>query len=84
METTWRIADGEEYQTRDVLMTARARFFSGGPLETRRVLVEPDGTILVDDPVAGHYTRCHSLAPAAQRRIRRQALAWRADQQTDR
>jgi hypothetical protein len=40
-----------------------------------RVAVEPDGSVLVWDSIAGHYTRCHSLGPSAVRRIRRLAVA---------
>ena len=48
---------------------ARARFF--GTVERRRVIVEADGSVLVWDEVAGHYTRCHSLSRRAERRIAR-------------
>jgi hypothetical protein len=59
--------------TTTIEITARARYFSGQGIETLPVLVESDGTIRVWDAVAGHYTVCHSLAPSAERRIRRLA-----------
>lgn len=61
---------------RDIETTARAKFFgpsSGHGVETRRVLIEPDDSVLVWDDVAGAYTRVHSLSPRAQRRIVRAA-----------
>ena len=62
----------------DTKLTVRARFFSARPIETRRVLVEPDGTIRVWDKVAGHYTVCHALSRSAERRIRQLARAARS------
>jgi hypothetical protein len=44
-------------------------------LVTARVAVESDGSVLVWDSIAGHYTRCHSLGASAVRRIRRLAVA---------
>jgi hypothetical protein len=38
--------------------------------------VEPDGSVLVWDDVAGHYTHCHSLSASATRRARREATAY--------
>ena len=52
--------------------TARARFF-GGAMLTRPVMVDPDGTVYVWDEIARHYTLCHNLSRAAQRRIVRAA-----------
>ncbi len=37
------------------------------------IRVEADGSCLVWDGVAGHYTRCHSLSPQAEARARREA-----------
>jgi hypothetical protein len=54
--------------------TTRARFFTGHSIETLQVMVDSDGSIRVWDSVAGHYTRCHALTPAAQRRIRKVGL----------
>ena len=54
-------------------ITTRARAFAGRPIEEVRCRLEPDGTVLVWDSVAKHYTRCHSLSESAQRRIRRLA-----------
>lgn len=56
-------------RTADVTVSARAKFFACGRIETRKCLVEPDGSVLVWDDVAAHYTRCHSLSSAAARRI---------------
>lgn len=47
---------------------ARARFFSGYPVETTRVRLS-DGRVLVWDCVARHYTTCHSLSRRAEQRI---------------
>lgn len=53
------------------IITARARFF--GKIETRKCMVDEDGSILVWDNIAGHYTRCHRLSPRTERRIARLA-----------
>lgn len=57
-------------RTAEAKGTARARFF-GGIMETRSVIVEPDGDVLVWDRIAGYYTRCHGLSRRSQRRIAR-------------
>jgi hypothetical protein len=57
----------------DKIVTIRARAFSGGKVEAVRCRVESDGTVRVWDSVAGHYTTCHSLSAAAQRRARKLA-----------
>jgi hypothetical protein len=57
------------------IVTTRARAFSGYGMETVRCRVEADGTVLVWDSVAGHYTNCHGLSASAVRRIRRLAAA---------
>ena len=49
---------------------ASAKFFSN-TLQTLKVLVETDDSVLVWDRVAGHYTRWHSLSRASQKRIAR-------------
>ena len=54
-------------------ITTRARAFAGRPIEEVRCRLEPDGTVLVWDSVAGHFTRCHSLVKSAVGRIRRLA-----------
>ena len=59
-------------------ITTRAKAF--GRVETVRCRVEDDGTVLVWDEVAGHYTRCHGLSAAAKRRIRREAEASLPDE----
>jgi hypothetical protein len=59
--------------TTTVKIEARARAFCGEGVRTHKFEVEPDGTVLVWDSVAGHYTLCHSLSDSAQARIRRLA-----------
>ena len=54
-------------------VTARAKFFSGFGVETRRCMVGTDGTVRVRDDIAGHYTICHALGSRAAARIRRLA-----------
>lgn len=54
-------------------ITMRCRAFSDGRVGPQRLRVEPDGSVRVWDPVARHYTLCHSLSPAAQRRARQLA-----------
>lgn len=49
----------------------RAKAFSGEGIRKHRVLVENDGSVLVWDSVAGHYTRCHSLSRSALLRARK-------------
>lgn len=51
----------------------RAKVFTGRGIETVLAMVELDGTVKVYDPIAGHYTRCHSISPQTQARIRRLA-----------
>lgn len=34
---------------------------------------DPDGTVRVYDPCAGHFTACHSLTPAQERWVRAMA-----------
>ncbi len=48
----------------------RARAFNGA-LATHRCILDADGTVRVYDPVAGHYTRCHSMPPRDQARARK-------------
>lgn len=54
-------------------ITVRCEAFAREGVRPNRVLVERDGTVRVWDAVAGHYTICHALGTAAQRRIRRLA-----------
>ena len=51
----------------------RAKAFTGEGVRSHKCMVDTDGTVRVWDSVAGHYTTCHSLSVAAQRRIRRLA-----------
>lgn len=55
-------------------ITIHAKEFSGRGIETVRCVVDSDGSVLVWDSVAGHYTRCHILGVSAQRRVRAQAI----------
>lgn len=64
-----------DLQETDAEIETRARAFAGRPIEDVRCRVEADGTVLVWDSVAGHFTRCHSLSESAIRRIRRLAKA---------
>lgn len=61
------LADGR------VEMGYRGRIWAGGPIETAAVAVEKDGTVLVHDPVAGHWTTCHSISRRGLRQIRQVA-----------
>lgn len=54
-------------------LTIRAKAFTGRGVEAIRCTVDAAGSVRVWDSTAGHYTLCHSLSPAAQRRIRRLA-----------
>jgi len=56
-------------------LVVRCRPWAHRMLVTARVAVESDGSVLVWDSIAGHYTRCHSLGASAVRRIRRLAVA---------
>ena len=47
------------------------------------LLVQPDGRVLLLDPVAGHYTRCHSLPEAVQDRARALARRLWAEEEGD-
>ncbi len=46
---------------------------SDDPTRLHEVLVEADGSILVYDGVAGHFTRRHEISPQDEIRIRRRA-----------
>ena len=58
-----------------VELVARCRPWAHRMLVNARIAVEPDGSVLVWDSIAGHYTLCHSLGASAVRRIRRLAVA---------
>ncbi len=60
-------------QPEAVELTARAKAFSGEAVRDHRFRIETDGTLRVWDTIAGHYTACHGLRPAAVRRIRKLA-----------
>jgi hypothetical protein len=48
----------------------RCKAFSGEGVRLNRIRVEKDGSVLVWDSVAGHFTTCHSLSAKAQDRLR--------------
>lgn len=54
-------------------ITAKARAFTGYPIQKHRFAVEPDGTVRVFDDIARHFTNLHGLTQSATRRIRRLA-----------
>lgn len=51
-------------------VTIRAKAFSNEGVRTHKCLVSDDRTVRVWDSVAGHYTTCHRLTPAAIKRAR--------------
>ncbi len=55
--------------TAGVVVTIRAKAFSGESIRDHRCLVD-DVNVRVWDSVAGHYTLCHALSAAAQKRAR--------------
>lgn len=59
--------------TKATFFTARAKAFAGQGVRDHRVGVYADGTIRVWDPVANHYTVCHSLGRGAITRLRKMA-----------
>ena len=56
-----------------IVNVASGRAFLGTAQWGYRALVEPDGSVLVWDPIASYYTRCHSLTPRQVARVRRLA-----------
>jgi hypothetical protein len=59
---------------KDTTITMRCKAFSSeGGVRENRVQVSEDGTVRVWDSVAGHYTTCHVMTAAAQRRARKSA-----------
>lgn len=63
--------------THDTDITMRCRPFTGAAFAPHRVRVCVDGSVLVWDDVAQHFTRCHVLTQRMQARARQLA----ADQQ---
>lgn len=53
----------------DIRFTARCAAFSGEGVREHRVMVDSDLTVRVWDNVAAHYTTCHALSAAAERRL---------------
>lgn len=69
----------------DLTFTLRCKPFKAYPVADHRLSVDEDGTIWVwDDSIAHQWTSLHSLCPAAQRRARKIAAAWRAGDNTRR
>lgn len=52
----------------DKTLTVTCKAFSGEGARKHKVMVSGD-TVRVWDSVAGHYTTCHSLSAATQKRI---------------
>jgi len=55
--------------TTSIEITARAKAFSGEAVRQHKFCVQSDGSVLVWDSVAGHYTQCHSLSKSVKKRI---------------
>ena len=51
-------------------VTIRAKAFATEGVRTHKCIVSADRTVRVWDSVAGYYTSCHSLTPAAMKRAR--------------
>jgi hypothetical protein len=54
--------------------TARCRAFSNEGIRENRIMIAAD-RVSVYDSVVGHYTTCHSLSKATQRRLLKIAKA---------
>jgi hypothetical protein len=57
--------------TRTSVVTVRCKAFSTEDAQPYRCMVDVNGAVRVYDSVAGYFTTCHSLSPAAVARIRR-------------
>jgi hypothetical protein len=57
----------------DKIIMKRAKPFRAEPIGFHKFCVQDDGTVLVYDSVAGHFTRCHALTAQQLRRIRQSA-----------
>lgn len=57
----------------DMLFPAICSPFTGAARRRNRIMVSRDGTVRVFDPVAEHYTTCHTLSDAEQDRLRDRA-----------
>lgn len=66
---------------RSIRVWSSAAFFTGEPAvladRVRWVMVDDDGTIRVEDDVAGHYTTVHSLSAEETARVLRVARGQR-------
>ena len=58
----------------DLEVSARCKAISGHPVQTYRLLISPDKSVRVWNPLENCYTRCHSLSRAAQLRIIRRHI----------
>ena len=56
-----------------VEIVVRAAPWTAEGVQTVTCRVLADGEVLVMDPIAGHFTRCHRLSRDSQRRIARLA-----------
>jgi hypothetical protein len=54
-------------------ITMRCRAFAGYGVAVHKVAVDCRGVVRVWDPVAGHYTTCHSMSASAMKRARQRA-----------
>lgn len=61
------------YTQRPIVIAYGAAFAGSDWRDGYRARVEPDGTVMVYDPIARHYTTCHRLAPVTIEWIRSQA-----------
>ncbi len=56
----------------EIIITAKARVFTGFGTQTLKFLVTKDD-VKPFDKIAGHFTTCHRMSPATKRRIRKLA-----------
>jgi hypothetical protein len=57
----------------DMIIKMRCKAFGGEGVRMNLLQVSSDGSVRAWDSVAGHYTLCHDLSDAAQRRARKEA-----------
>jgi hypothetical protein len=55
--------------TESTKITARAKAFSREGVREHRFRIDADGTVRVWDSLAGHFTTCHIMSQATQKRI---------------
>lgn len=59
--------------SKDTIIRMTCKPFSAYGRGEYRLLVQPDGAVLVFDDIAGHYTACHSLPQTSISAARRKA-----------